>query len=402
MEFSTPIFIQKRIYTGLKGISARNSQTPSSSESSPPSVTLPAALRPFRSMASETASIVPPSQIDSTFGCLFLAAIFSSMYEEFRSCLQSYLYYEEYWKEDRRWLRAYVSSAWILDTAHQVIVVEYTYDLFVKGIVYPTYYTHVPISIPNAGILGAIVDCMVQILFVRRAWYLSKKNIVLTGLLVAAVLAQFAMNMLYSCMIYNERNLLLMVKYINVEIAFNCVIAFTDTLLSIVLIWLLRKSRSGFQRTDSIINRLVMYTVGSGFITSLWMVLALVAVGVARDSLIYALADLVLPKLYFNCLLASLNARSSLRGAFNNQGEGIHFRDLSASSAGRVNFSADLSHRTAPPRVIECRVDIDVDESGVGQQKVRGAYVYKDVKANFQKVGMNYTPSESDTVAIKS
>ena len=124
----------------------------------------------------------------------------------------------------------------------------------------------------------------------------SKKNLVLTGVLTIAVLGQLVMNLFYVGMIYNERNLLLLSKHLSVEIVLNCVIAFTDTLLSVVVIWLLRNSRCGFQRTDSIINRLVLYTIGTGLVTSVWMIIALIASSIAPHSLIYALADLTLPK----------------------------------------------------------------------------------------------------------
>ncbi|KAL5520619.1 hypothetical protein ACEPAF_2620 [Sanghuangporus sanghuang] len=296
---------------------------------------------PFVDMASESQSttIVAPSQIDST----------------------------KFWKTDQRWHRVYVCLTWMLDTAHQVLLLLYTYGVFVKGIIDAAYYIRFPKynhvsatfgdastyqrfphrTMTNTGILAAIVDAMVQIIFVRRAWYLSQRSIILTGLLSIAVLGQFAMNVVYYGLIYNETELFQLSEYLDIEKALNCVIAFTDTLLSVVLIWLLRKSRSGFQRSDSIINHLIMYTVGSGFVTSIWMVMALVGVGVAPHSLIYALADMVLPKLYLNCMLASLNARSSLRAVNDNQVDGmnIRFQDLSTTSAGRVNFTADTSRK---------------------------------------------------------
>ena len=242
---------------------------------------------------------------------------------------------------DLLWLKAYVFSTWILDTAHQVLLVEYIYSVFVKGIVNPAMYIRFPkyatcfdiwngseylwatqclgpCPIPGflppsfmpwfnfssfvvPGFVSKLSSYMKSNCSLRLTLQVSNNNIILTGVLVFAVLGQLAMNLVYVGMIYNERNLLLLSKHLNVEIALNSVIAFTDTLLSVVVIWLLRKSRSGFQRTDSIINRLVMYTVGSGFVTSIWMIIALIASSTARHSLIYALADLVLPKCRSSC-----------------------------------------------------------------------------------------------------
>ena len=125
---------------------------------------------------------------------------------------------------------------------------------------------------------------------------MSKRNVILTGVLLFFVVGQFVMNMTYTGLIWKSEQLTDLSRYLDMELALNCVIAFTDTLLAGVLIWLLWQSRSGFHRSDSIINRLVAYTVGSGFVTSVWMIFAVIAVAVAPNSLIYAIAVLCLPK----------------------------------------------------------------------------------------------------------
>lgn len=112
---------------------------------------------------------------------------------------------------------------------------------------------------------------------------------------------------------------------IRIELAMTGVAVFTDTLLAVILIWLLRKARSGFRRSDSVVNRLVMYIVGSSLITAICVVAALISAAVAPHALVYLLFDLVIPKrrfllgmcsghglivhsiaVYFNCMLASL------------------------------------------------------------------------------------------------
>ena len=154
---------------------------------------------------------------------------------------------------------------------------------------------------------------MVQILFVRRAWYckhfsntqflfqsdvyeVSQKNRILTGILCADVLTQFVIAVVYYARIYNLSSWTQFSDVVHTEFAMNCISAFTDTLLGVVVVWLLWRSRSGIRRTDSLINRLVMYMVGSGLVTSIFTVLALVSARVAPNSLIYLLADLVFPK----------------------------------------------------------------------------------------------------------
>lgn len=125
---------------------------------------------------------------------------------------------------------------------------------------------------------------------------MSQKNRILTAILCADVLTQFVIAVVYYARIYNLSSWTQFSDVVHTEFAMNCISAFTDTLLGVVVVWLLWRSRSGIRRTDSLINRLVMYMVGSGLVTSIFTVLALVSARVAPNSLIYLLADLVFPK----------------------------------------------------------------------------------------------------------
>ncbi|KAL5492836.1 hypothetical protein ACEPAI_4284 [Sanghuangporus weigelae] len=318
----------------------------------------------------DATNLTPPTQLDSTFGCFFLSAIFTSALWGI-GCLQLYQYYDKYWTTDRYWLKAYICVVWLLDTAHQVLIVEVMYVTFVKGIVNLADLILVQREILHCAILSAFVDGMVQAIFVRRVWYISSKNRLLTGILSLSILAQFVAIALYYGQIFSFLQMEQFLNAIPTELAMNCIIAFTDTLIAVALIWLLRKSRSGFKRTDSLINRLVMYTIGSGLVTSIVMILALINVCVAPHALYYLLADLLLPKLYFNCMLASLNARASLRQSQETAAAGISFRlgDFSSNRTEESNVTSDVESKASIPRPIECRVDIRIDGDSDTQNK---------------------------------
>ena len=76
----------------------------------------------------------------------------------------------------------------------------------------------------------------------------------------------------------------------------NAVIAFANTALAVTLIYYLWNQRSGFVKTDSVVQRLVMYTIGTGFATSLWGILALVFGEVLPTSFAFLIFDLTFPK----------------------------------------------------------------------------------------------------------
>lgn len=145
----------------------------------------------------------------------------------------------------------------------------------------------------------------------------------MTGLLSAAVLAQFIVNLVYFSKIIVLSELSQLSTVVHFDLALNSTMAFTDTLLALVLMWLLWRSRSEIKRTAPVINRLIMYTVGTGLVTSLCAISGLLGAIISPNALVYLLANLILPKcefflflavnkstdmppsVYFNCLLAS-------------------------------------------------------------------------------------------------
>ncbi|KAL5478240.1 hypothetical protein ACEPAI_2424 [Sanghuangporus weigelae] len=334
-------------------------------------------------------SIIPPSLLDSTFGCLFLAVIFSSVFWGI-GCLQLYLYCEKYWNTDGKWFKSYIFSIWILDTAHQALLLNFNYVYFVKGIIQPELLLRVSRQVLllstrlaatehsyrssiHCAIITAFIDAMVQAIFVRRAWYVSKKNKAITAVLCIAILVQFAITTAYYGQIYSATIVTQLTEAVHTELAMNYIVVCTDALLAGVLVWLLYRSRSGVKRTDSIVNRVIMYTIGSGLVPAVWAIVAAIGAQVSPRSVIYLLVDLVIPKLYFNCMLASLNVRSSLRSTPNCDAVGLSFRldDLNTVISTPVEHSNDSSgnpYKISGPRSIECRIDIDI-ESGFFQQE---------------------------------
>ncbi|KAI0921867.1 hypothetical protein AcV7_007997 [Taiwanofungus camphoratus] len=89
--------------------------------------------------------------------------------------------------------------------------------------------------------------------------------------------------------------------------------AFADVLIATSLCVLLRRCRTGFSRTDSVVRTLIVYSVNTGALTSLCAIASLVTYAVMPDSYVFLAIYFVLPELLLNSLLATLNARSSLR-----------------------------------------------------------------------------------------
>ncbi|KAJ2985400.1 hypothetical protein NUW54_g10164 [Trametes sanguinea] len=90
-----------------------------------------------------------------------------------------------------------------------------------------------------------------------------------------------------------------------------------DTLLTIALIIVLRKSRTGIKRTDSMISRMILYSVNTGLLTGIFNLLTMVNSYTETTNLIWVGFGITGAKFYGTTLLAALNSRQSLaeRGA---------------------------------------------------------------------------------------
>ncbi|KAF9058409.1 hypothetical protein BDP27DRAFT_380167 [Rhodocollybia butyracea] len=75
---------------------------------------------------------------------------------------------------------------------------------------------------------------------------------------------------------------------------------------------LLYKRRTGFRRTKTLINTLILYAVNRCIFTSVVALVEALAVGIAPDSYWYSAAEYVIGQLYTNSLLAMLNSQDSI------------------------------------------------------------------------------------------
>ncbi|KAH9934307.1 uncharacterized protein B0H18DRAFT_553516 [Fomitopsis serialis] len=87
-----------------------------------------------------------------------------------------------------------------------------------------------------------------------------------------------------------------------------------DWIILVALVFLLRRRRSGMKDTDSLIDKLIYWTVNNGLFTSILNVCVIVTLLGMPDNMIYFALDLLLSKLYANSLLATLNYRSVAHG----------------------------------------------------------------------------------------
>jgi len=116
--------------------------------------------------------------------------------------------------------------------------------------------------------------------------------------------------------------------------------AITDLIITTFLVWYLQTHKSGFKKSNLIINRIIRLTVQTGLITSFIATLDLVFF-LASPSGLHLMFNFPLCKLYSNSLMSSLNARHGWR--FESHGE-----SSSEASSGNLEMVSSSNLPTSP------------------------------------------------------
>ncbi|KAL5531014.1 hypothetical protein ACEPAG_3890 [Sanghuangporus baumii] len=290
--------------------------------------------------------------LDGTFGCAFIAGITTSALWG-AGTVQLYYYCNHFWKTDKWWLRLHVLIVWALDTAHQILEVEPFYVYLIKEFGNISYLSRLDSHLIDTFALTGFVNLAVQILFVTRIWRLSHGNYYLNGVVIALVIAQFVAQEFYFAQAVHFQFVDQLYSIVLDERIEKSITAAADITITCVLAFLLHFSRSGLKKTDTLINRLIIYSVNTGAITSMLAIAALLK---------------LLQSVYTNSILALLNSRQGLRDELSGvtQGISIHASQLPIHRAEATRSDSTMYG----PQIIEDgkrNVLVDGSSSSISQ-----------------------------------
>ncbi|KAG6885746.1 hypothetical protein C0993_010256 [Termitomyces sp. T159_Od127] len=161
---------------------------------------------------------------------------------------------------------------------------------------------------------------LVQGFLTLRVWRLSNKNVWLTSTVILLVAAEFGCVVAFGTLSLQFKTFIELQQLKSLSISVNGLAATGDVLIALILCTLLHRSRTGFHRSDTMINKLILFAVNTGFLTSLCAVASLISIVVASNTFLYIAFYFCIGRLYSNSLLATLNARKMIRGS----ADGIH------------------------------------------------------------------------------
>ncbi|EIN08236.1 hypothetical protein PUNSTDRAFT_134627 [Punctularia strigosozonata HHB-11173 SS5] len=266
-----------------------------------------------------SAAPAPHIVLDNTLGAVYIGVVLSAVLFGV-SCLQTYHYYDSF-RNDPWYFKTLVAAVFISDATNQALISHTgtNYDN-------PVALTDLIWSLAVEVIFNGLTAFMVQGFFCFRIYRLSQRNLYITLLTVASTIGNFSVLLAYTAGALGLKNLLELPKIKALSLAINYMAAITDVIIAASMVYLLQGAKSGFKRTDTTVNKIMVFVINTGLLTSICALMSLISTLAWPKAYIYICFFFIIGRLYSNSLMAALNARSggsfsSLSGA--RSGEGI-------------------------------------------------------------------------------
>ncbi|KAJ7162569.1 hypothetical protein C8R43DRAFT_301230 [Mycena crocata] len=281
--------------------------------------------------------------IDNTMGAALVGVIGAAgLYGV--SAVQTVYYFNRYGSTDIWYIKALVASVFVFDTIHQGLISHTVYWYVIRNYGHPEALANLVWSILLEVLFNGLIGLIVQSFLTMRVWRLSNRNIALTAVTASLVLAEFGCSVVFTIQSLQLETWEQLSQLKGLSMSVNVLGAFADFVIAIILVLYLRRSRTGFKKSDTMITKLIMFSVSTGLLTSVCALASLVSILVWSHTLVYVAFYFSLGRLYFNSVLATLNARKDIR-AMTDDPEDLSFSLQTLSKVSKVPRSMSTFRR---------------------------------------------------------
>ncbi|KAF5327055.1 hypothetical protein D9619_005009 [Psilocybe cf. subviscida] len=250
-----------------------------------------------------------PPNVNLSFGPM-LIGVFINMILYGILIVQTYHYYLTY-KKDAPWIKYLVFYLFVVETINTGCDIAMMYQPLIVQFGHPDAVKFFPTMFAAEPIVIVAVSTPIQLFFAWRIKLLTKSNIlpIIVAILSIVSLAggTWTTALIVKIKLFSRKPELhwpALVWFISACLA--------DIMITTVLVMNLSKRKTGFIATDDAISKIIRMTVQTGFLTAFFAVGDVVFFMTLPHTALNFLWDLALSKLYSNCLLSTLNARSSV------------------------------------------------------------------------------------------
>ncbi|KAJ7913373.1 hypothetical protein B0H13DRAFT_2326357 [Mycena leptocephala] len=255
-------------------------------------------------------SAVPALSFDlgTTIGALEIG-ILVALFLSGMATVQVILYFQRHW-HDSRGLKFAVDLCWALDFGHTIAICHTLYTITVTQYGHPELLIIPPLSLDVSILLSGFIGPLQQGWFTYRLYKLTNKP-VLPLFCMCLAIARFVGIIGLSTIAlgtppipeYNRRAGWLIEAIVIVSASLDTILV--SSLCYYLSSWRLDKSHV----MHKIVNQIMTWTIETGSVTIIGALGLLITFLTMKDNLVYIGFFVVIPKLFSNSLLLSLNAR---------------------------------------------------------------------------------------------
>lgn len=252
------------------------------------------------------------------YGRIYVGLLFNILL--FGILITQYYIYHTTYKKDPIWIKTFVWVLMILDIFNSVVNSYFIYDGVITHFGDFDYLLISNWCINADTVVTAVIAIMVQFFFAWRIQVLVRKWY-LTSVIVAISLAGLAMALVTNWIVIKTPRYSDFPQWKGVVVSWLACTAFSDIVIAVSLVWFLRTHKTGFRKSDVIVDRIIRITVQTGLLTSIIAILDIVTYLSEPDGT-HLMLNTPLCKIYANSILSSLNARGGWRFNMHSLGEG--------------------------------------------------------------------------------
>ncbi|KAE9391099.1 hypothetical protein BT96DRAFT_320315 [Gymnopus androsaceus JB14] len=213
--------------------------------------------------------------------------------------------------------------------------------------------------------VSMLISGIAEAFMIYRVWMLSSRKNILTCILLLFALLHFTSGEVSAAQFLELKRF---AEFGSVEIASilrlssACV---CDTGIAVSLCYFLQQKRTGYKRTDEIIDHLIIFSINSGLITSVASIACLVTYITIPKTWVYFTLCFLITRLYSNTFLCALNSRQILQNGENDMDTPVLPRFSSISRGLGRRTSEKITNLSRPTQI-----DISVSKETVTTSEI--------------------------------
>jgi hypothetical protein len=251
-------------------------------------------------------------QFDLVIGVLLIGLFFNTYL--YGLVTYQFIVYKNTKFNDRAWIKVVVATLFVVDTIHSAVAVYAAWELCVTNYNNPASLAFVSWTIPFTAVATSVAAIITQFFLGHRVLVLTKSKVIVAVIGILSVLG-FVFGTyagIYSGILHEVAKFGVLGPYVTCWLVFQ---TSADLFITFTLSFVLARSRTGFRKTDTIINRIIRGAVQTGLFASLFALADMFSFLLHRDTNLYAMFAFPLGRIYTNTLLDTLNARTALKAA---------------------------------------------------------------------------------------